>query len=362
MADALEDLRNKIDTVDLKLLELLNERARCAKSIAKVKQRDSANSSINYYRPERVMQILARLIKVNSGPLSDSHIRELFNQIMSVSLSLEQELTVAFLGPRGTYTEAAVVRQFGDFVKLLPVVSIPDTFAAVADGLAHYGVVSVENSTEGMVNQTLDCFLDFNVRICGEVVLPIHHMLLTNERTDGSSIKTIAAHEQAFAQCRNWLAKNYPEAELRSVPSNGEAIRLVQQSNEIAGIAGDFAARLFALQTLARNIEDRPDNTTRFFVIGDNKVEPSGSDKTTIIVSTRNEPGALKNVLDPFAARSIGLSRIESRPSKSGIWSYVFFIDFDGHESDTKTKDVLDDVRAVSIDVKLLGSYPRELE
>ena len=358
MKEPLNDLRAKIDEIDLKLLELLNQRAEYATEIATVKQRDD-DSATNYYRPERQFQLLSRLIESNSGPLSDTHVRGLFRQIMSVCLWLQQKLTVAFLGPSGTYTEAAVANRFGDFVDRLSTVSILDTFNAVSNGSAQYGVVPVENSTEGMVNQTLDCFIESNLRICGEVVLPIHHMLVTNERTDVASIEVIAAHEQALAQCRTWIVANYPQAELKPVSSNGEAVRLIQESDGMAAIAGEFAAKLFSLRIVARNIEDRSDNTTRFLVLGEQQIEPCGDDKTTIIVSTHNEPGALLKVLEPFASRSISLSRIETRPSKTEVWSYVFFVDFDGHESDPNIKSVLEEVRAVSTNVRSLGSYPK---
>lgn len=360
MTDSLNDLRAKIDEVDLKLLDLLNQRAKFATDIAGVKASEDEDSQSGYYRPDRQFHLLSRLVERNPGPLSDASVRGLFRQIMSVCLALQQKLTVAFLGPSGTYTEAAVAHRFGDFVDRLAVVSIPDTFNAVSSGSAHYGVVPVENSTEGMVNQTLDCFIDSNLRICGEVVLPIHHMLVTNERTDSSSISIIAAHEQALAQCRTWLVANYPNAELRPVSSNGEAVRLVQDTDGMAAIAGEFAAKLFSLRVVASNIEDQSDNTTRFLVIGDQDVEPCGQDKTTIIVSTHNEPGALLKVLEPFATQSISLSRIETRPSKTGIWSYVFFIDFDGHETDANIQAVLEEVRGVSINVRSLGSYPKE--
>jgi chorismate mutase/prephenate dehydratase len=357
--EKLADVRERIDAIDRELQRLLNERAACALEVGEIKQADPEGETPVFYRPEREAQILARIQKDNTGPLSNADIAGLFREIISCCLNLEQPLTIAYLGPAGTFTEAAAVKQFGRFAKTAAMASIDEVFREVEAGGAHYGVVPVENSTEGMVNHTLDCFVDSALTICAEVELPIHHSLLVSAQADTAEPKEILAHSQSLAQCRGWLDTHYPGVPRTAVSSNAEAARQASQRGDAAAIAGDMAAERYGLRTLASNIEDQSNNTTRFLVIGDQLVGASGNDKTSILVSCRNEPGALYKVLEPFHRHGISLTRIETRPAKAGTWSYVFFIDFDGHQSDAAAKAVIDEVAAVAMDVRSLGSYPQ---
>jgi chorismate mutase/prephenate dehydratase len=355
----LVQIRDRIDAIDVELRQLLNQRAAAAMQVAEIKAQDAGDESPVYYRPEREAQILARLKAENTGPLSDDNMARLFREIISCCLALEQPLSIAYLGPAGTYSEEAAIKQFGHFANARPLASIDEVFREVEADSVHYGVVAVENSTEGMVNHTLDCFMTSPLKICAEVELPIHHSLLASPDTEHDKIKTIYSHQQSLAQCRAWLDTHWPNAERIPVNSNAEAARMVASRDDCAAIAGEIAAQHYQLRTLASSIEDQPDNRTRFLVIGKQKVGPSGRDKSSILVSTRNEPGALYKVLGPFHEHGISLSRIETRPSKTGSWSYVFFIDFDGHQSAPEIRAVLDEIREVAMEVKSLGSYPQ---
>lgn len=359
--DQLREIRAQIDTIDRELQRLINARAACVLRVAEVKTADSGDEAPVFYRPEREAEILTRVKRENTGPLPDSDMAHLFREIISCCLALEQPLTIAYLGPSGTYTEAAAIKQFGHFASTRSLGTIDEVFREVEAEAAHYGVVPVENSTEGMVNHTLDCFMTSPLRICAEVELPIHHSLMVGQTTERAAIATIYSHQQSLGQCRRWLDSHFPGIERVAVNSNAEAARMVASRNDCAAIAGDMAAQRYGLRVLSANIEDRPDNKTRFLVIGRQKVGPSGKDKSSILVSTRNEPGALYRVLEPFHRHGISLTRIETRPSQTGSWTYVFFIDFDGHETAPEIEAVLRDVRAVAIEVKSLGSYPQDL-
>ena len=356
---SLADVRERIDAIDRQLRTLLNQRAACAQEVARIKAHTDSGEPPVYYRPEREAQVISRLLAENKGPLPDAHVERLFREIISCCLSLEQPLTIACLGPTGTYTEAAAIKQFGHFAKMRTLSSVPEVFREVESGAAHYGVVAVENSTEGMVNHTLDCFMGSKLSICAEVELPIHHAFLVNRNAEVAELREICSHEQSLAQCRRWLDGHYATLPRRPVASNAEAASIAAERVDVAAIAGETAADRYGLHVLHANIEDQPDNKTRFFVIGDQAVEPSGRDRTSIMVSTRNEPGALYKVLEPFHRHGISLSRIESRPSKVSSWSYVFFIDFEGHRSEPAIAKLLDELREAAIDVKNLGSYPR---
>lgn len=355
----LASVRERIDAIDRELQRLLNERAQCALDVAQIKHAEPGDEPPVFYRPEREAQILARIREENRGPLSDDDLARLFREIISCCLNLEQPLTIAYLGPAGTYTEAAAVKQFGHFAGTRAMASIDEVFREVESEAAHYGVVPVENSTEGMVNHTLDCFMDSPVLICAEVELPIHHALLVSAASPEEPVTEIISHSQSLAQCRHWLDSHYPGVPRTPVTSNAEAARLAGERPGVAAIAGEMAAERYGLRILASRIEDHPDNKTRFLVIGRQRVGVSGRDKTSILVSTRNEPGALYKVLEPFHRHGISLTRIETRPAKSGSWSYVFFIDFDGHQSDPKIEGVLEEVRNVAMEVRSLGSYPQ---
>lgn len=367
--ETLEDLRDAIDAIDEQLQRLLNERAACALRVGEVKTALSGGAADGndvpppvFFRPEREAQILAKLKARNKGPLPDGDVARLFREIISCCLSLEQTLTIAYLGPSGTYTEAAAVKQFGHFAQTRAVASIDEVFREVEAESVHYGVVPVENSTEGMVNHTLDCFMTSQLNICAEVELPIHHALMVNSAADADQpITEILSHAQSLAQCRGWLDVNYPNAERTAVSSNAEAAQQVanRKGEPLAAIAGGVAGERYSLRVLANSIEDHPDNKTRFLVIGRQLVGPSGNDKTSILVSTRNEPGALYQVLEPFHEHGISLSRIETRPARSGDWSYVFFIDMEGHKSEPAVQRALAGVEKVAIEVRILGSYPQ---
>ena len=356
---ALAAARGRIDAIDRQLRALLNQRAACAQEVARIKAQSGSAEPPVYYRPEREAQIIARLREENEGPLPDAHVERLFREIISCCLSLEQPLTIACLGPAGTYTEAAAIKQFGHFAKMRALSSVPEVFREVESGAAHYGVVAVENSTEGMVTHTLDCFMTSKLGICAEVELPIHHAFLVKRGADPEAVREICSHEQSLAQCRRWLDTHYGTLSRRPVGSNAEAARIAAERDGVAAIAGESAADRYGLDIVHANIEDQPDNKTRFFVIGQQVVGPSGRDRTSIMVSTRNEPGALYKVLEPFHRHGISLSRIESRPSKVSSWSYVFFIDFEGHRSEPLIAELLDELGGVASDVKNLGSYPR---
>jgi chorismate mutase/prephenate dehydratase len=366
-ANALLALRTRIDGIDEQIQQLINQRAQCAQQVADVKLKEyrqqngnaAALEQVFFYRPEREAQVLRKVMDRNTGPLDPQAMAHIFREIMSACLALEKPMQVAYLGPEGTFTQAAAIKHFGHAVLCLSQATIGAVFAQVESGQANYGVVPVENSTEGMVTHTLDNFLDSSLKICGEVELPIHHHLLINRNTDASKIKRICAHQQALAQARTWLEKNWPNVEKVAVSSNGEAARMASQDASIAAVAGDMAVDLYDLQKLAENIQDYSNNTTRFLIIGREQVPPSGNDKTSIVVSTRNKPGALFKLLEPFHRNNVMLTRIDTRPSRSETWAYVFFIEFEGHHQDTTVAAILKEIEEQSLMLKLLGSYPR---
>ncbi|MBA1274677.1 prephenate dehydratase [Stutzerimonas azotifigens] len=359
-ADQLKALRVRIDSLDEKILGLISERARCAQEVARVKTASLAEGeSAVFYRPEREAWVLKHIMELNRGPLDNEEIARLFREIMSSCLALEQPLQVAYLGPEGTFTQAAALKHFGNAVVSKPMAAIDEVFREVAAGAVNFGVVPVENSTEGAVNHTLDSFLEHDMVICGEVELRIHHHLLVGETTQTERITRIYSHAQSLAQCRKWLDAHYPNVERIAVSSNADAAKRVKSEWNSAAIAGDMAAQLYGLTRLAEKIEDRPDNSTRFLIIGSQEVPPTGDDKTSIIVSMSNKPGALHELLVPFHANGIDLTRIETRPSRSGKWTYVFFIDFQGHHQDPLIKDVLERIGQEAVALKVLGSYPK---
>lgn len=359
-ADQLKALRVRIDSLDEKILELISERARCAQEVARVKAATLAEGEqAVFYRPEREAWVLKHIMELNKGPLDNEEIARLFREIMSSCLALEQPLRVAYLGPEGTFSQAAALKHFGHSVISTPMAAIDEVFREVVAGAVNFGVVPVENSTEGAVNHTLDSFLEHDIVICGEVELRIHHHLLVGETTKTDRITRIYSHAQSLAQCRKWLDSHYPNVERVAVSSNADAAKRVKSEWNSAAIAGDMAAQLYGLQKLAEKIEDRPDNSTRFLIIGNQEVPPTGDDKTSIIVSMRNKPGTLHELLMPFHANGIDLTRIETRPSRSGKWTYVFFIDFLGHHQDPLIKDVLEKIGKEAVALKVLGSYPK---
>lgn len=356
----LQALRLRIDSLDEKILELISDRARCAEEVARVKMKALPEGEKPvFYRPEREAQVLKRIMQRNAGPLGNEEMARLFREIMSSCLALENPLKVAYLGPEGTFSQAAAMKHFGHAVISVPMAAIDEVFREVAAGAVNFGVVPVENSTEGAINHTLDSFLEHDMVICGEVELRIHHHLLVGENTKTDKITRIYSHAQSLAQCRKWLDAHYPNVERVAVSSNADAAKRVKSEWNSAAIAGDMAASLYGLTKLAEKIEDRPDNSTRFLIIGSQEVPPTGDDKTSIIVSMRNKPGALHELLVPFHNNGIDLTRIETRPSRSGKWTYVFFIDFVGHHRDPLIKDVLEKINQEAVALKVLGSYPK---
>jgi len=354
----LGELRERIDSIDDELLRLMSERAECAHTVAEVKQKAHPDEAVAFYRPEREARILRRIKEKNPGPLTDEEMARLFREVMSACLALEKPMTIAFLGPEGTFTQAAALKHFGHSVLSTPLAAIDDVFREVASGNAEYGVVPVENSTEGMINHTLDMFMSSPLKICGEVELRIHHHVLLPLDADMASVTRVYSHQQSFAQCRKWLDSHWPTLERITVSSNAEAARLASEEEGAAAIAGDMAASLYGLEIRHSNIEDRPDNTTRFLIVGTEEVPVSGEDKTSILVSMRNRPGALYELLEPFQRHGIDLTRLETRPSPGETWAYVFYIDFRGHRDDDVIRSVLSEVESQCAEMKHLGSYP----
>jgi chorismate mutase / prephenate dehydratase len=351
----LQQIREQIDSLDLQIQDLINQRAEAAQEVARVKRAEDKDAF--FYRPEREAQVLAAVKERNPGPVGGEEMARLFREIMSACLALEQPLRIAFLGPEGTFTQSAALKHFGHSVETMAMGSIPDIFRDVESGACHYGVVPVENSTEGVISHTLDMFINSGLQICGEVTLRIHHHLM-GKGGDLSGIKRVYSHQQSLAQCRLWLDRNLNQAEQRSVGSNAEAARLAAEDPNSAAIAGEMAAEIYGLDLLAENIEDEPDNTTRFLVIGRQSVAISGNDKTTLLLSARNVAGSLNTLLRPLAEHSISMTRIESRPSRRGTWDYVFFIDIHGHRDESKVAQALEELRADASLFKVLGSYP----
>ncbi|WP_350557931.1 prephenate dehydratase [Psychrobacter sp. CAL346-MNA-CIBAN-0220] len=364
----LNRLRQNIDAVDCEIHTLINDRAKLAQQVATVKKNHVASSTTTaskannnpiFYRPEREAQVLKAVMARNTGPIADEKMARLFREIMSVCLDLEAPQRIAFLGPVGTFTHAAALKHFGKAADTLPLTTITDVFREVEAGTAMYGVVPVENSSEGVVNHTLDGFLSSTLKIIGEVELPIHQNFLVAEHTKLDGLSRIYSHQQSLAQCRHWLDVNYPNIERVAVSSNGEAARRLKNEWHSAAIAGDVAAAEYNLHKLYSNIEDNPSNTTRFLIIGHESIAPSGQDKTSIVVSASDKAGALIEILKPLSAHGVSMTSIETRPERPNKWAYVFFIDMDGHIQDSNVSAAIADIRPLVKDVRILGSYPK---
>jgi len=356
MSDELKNYRDKIDAIDDQLLTLVNERAKLARQIGGLKE-DGV-----IYRPEREAQILRRLQEQNKGPLENDAVSHVFRAVMSNCRALEKELSVAFLGPLGTYSEEAALKQFGQGRTAVVCGSIDEVFRTLEANQADYGVVPVENSTEGAIGLTLDLLLSSPLKICGEITLPVHHCLLSKQM-DIAKIQHVFSHGQSLSQCHEWLNKNLPKTQREAVASNAVAAQIIHdlvsaEGTFAAAIASKRAAELFELNVLAENIEDDPKNTTRFLVIGRHEVASSGNDKTSLVISTKNKPGAMVELLEPLARHGVSMTKLESRPSKIELWNYVFFVDIEGHQADKKVQAALADLRERASSVKVLGSYP----
>ena len=350
MADTLKAIRARIDALDARIVKLLSDRARLAQRIGTVKQGAA-------YRPEREAQILRRVTALNRGPLADAALTRIVTEIMSACRALEERMTVAYLGPAGTFSQEAVLKHFGGLTLQQACASIDEVFRQVETGAVGYGVVPVENSTEGAIGRTLDLLLATPAQVCGEVMLPVHQCLMakTSKRVE---IRKLYSHTQSLAQCQQWLARHLPEAERIAVVSNAEAARLAAKERRAGAIGPKTAAGLYGLNVLARDIEDEPRNTTRFLVLGEEGAGPSGKDKTSLIVSTRNVPGAMHQMLSPLAANGVIMTRLESRPARTGLWEYVFYVDIEGHERDPTVAKALREMREWVTVLKVLGSYP----
>jgi len=354
----LDSIRDRIDDIDKRIHDLLNERAQFAQQVGKSK-RSEGLSTADFYKPEREAQVLRKALERNKGPLRNEEIARLFREIMSACLAQQEPLKVAFLGPEGTFSQQAVLKHFGHSVRALPLTSIGEVFEEVQAGHADFGIVPIENSTEGTVNNTLDLFLTSPLKICGEVELRIHQHVMG--RMHGlEKIVRVCSHQQSLAQCRQWLDEYLPNAERVPVSSNAEAARRARDEDGTAAIAGQAAAEIYGLNVIIPEIEDTPDNSTRFLVIGRKLFSASGNDKTTLLVSAGNtqSPGALHRLLGPLAEHGISMTRIESRPSRRGKWDYVFFIDVVGHVDQHPLSTALEQLKKETSLCRVLGSYP----
>ncbi len=356
---ALESIRAEIDAIDGQLATLISARARIAQSVGEAKR---AAGTAEFYRPEREAAVLRRVIEENDGPLSDEEMVRLFREIMSACLAQQEPLKVAFLGPEGTFTQQAVLKQFGHSVRAIPLPAIDEVFREVESGAADFGVVPIENSTEGTVSHTADMFLLSPLKICGEVELRISQNLMGRMKRL-EDIQRIVSHQQSLAQTRGWLSEHLPHVERIAVSSNAEAARRARDEDGTASVGGSVAAEVYGLDILVPEIEDRDDNTTRFFVVGRKLLAPSGADRTTLLFSARDTlgAGALVRLLEPFARHGVSLSRLESRPSRRKKWDYVFFADVEGHADVAPLSTALAEVKQVASLLKVLGSYPRTI-
>ncbi|QDC44231.1 prephenate dehydratase [Methylophilus medardicus] len=356
MSDLLKQFRDKIDAIDAQVLALVNQRAALAREIGHLKD-DGV-----IYRPEREAQIIRRLQADNQGPLSPEAVSHIFRAVMSNCRALEKELSIAFLGPLGTYSEEAALKQFGEGRQAVVCGSIDEVFRTVEAGQADYAVVPVENSTEGAVGITLDLLLSSPLQVIGEVTLPVHHCLLSAQQ-DIRQISHVFSHAQSLSQCHEWLNKHLPTAEREAVTSNARAAQMIHelvasQGTFAAAIASKRAAELFDLHVLAENIEDDPKNTTRFLVLGNHSVAPSGQDKTSLVMSAHNKPGAMLALLEPLSQHGVSMTKLESRPSRQNLWNYVFFVDIEGHQQQPSVQAALTALAERATFLKVLGSYP----
>lgn len=352
-AEDLSPWRDQIDALDRQILALLNQRAQAAQQIGHIKQR----LSMPVFRPERERQVIDRLHAQNTGPLRNAGISAIWREIMSACRALEAPQRVAYLGPAGTFSEQAARRFFGSSAEGFACASIDDVFRSYLSGESEFAIVPVENSTEGAVARSMDLLLAHPVHLCGEVSLPVRHFLM-RQIPDLQGIRTVAAHPQALAQCAGWLRTHLPGVEQRAVASNAEGARLAAEDPHVAGIAAESAAALYGLHIVARAIQDEVQNTTRFVVLGAAQPEPTGADRTSLILSVPNRAGAVYRLLKPLAEHGVSMTRFESRPAKSGEWEYAFYIDLEGHQDDPQVAAALRELQSVCAMYKCLGSYP----
>ncbi|MBF0491468.1 MAG: prephenate dehydratase [Deltaproteobacteria bacterium] len=353
-SEKIKHLREEIDQLDQSFLKLLSQRGEKVMQIGQLKK--AAQS--RFHVPEREAKIFQKLKKNNPGPYKDEAILSIFREILSASLALESPLQVAFLGPEATFTHLAAIQRFGLSAQFVPQETIAQVFQAVQQKKVNYGIVPIENSTEGVVNHTLDLFVDFPLKICGEIKIAIVHNLLSQE-SDLRKIKKVYSHPHALAQCRQWLTKHLPQVKIVDVASTAKAAEIVSGEKQVAAIASEYAASKYKLKVLCKNIEDHPNNFTRFVVIGEEGCGPSGHDKTSLMFSTKDEVGVLFKLLAPFAKEKINLTKIESRPLKGRAWEYIFFVDLDGHQEDPKVRRAIETMAQSCSFLRVLGSYPK---
>ena len=360
-APDLSEIRKRINDIDERLQSLISERALIAQQVGVAK--GDLGSAVDYYRPEREAEVLRSVLERNKGPMRDEEMLRLFREIMSACLAQQEPLKIGFLGPEGTFTQTAVFKHFGHSVRALPFHTIDEVFQEVECGAADFGVVPIENSTEGSVNNTLDMFLTSPLKIAGEIELKIEQHLMS--RLDGlDNIERICAHEQSLAQCRGWLREYLPHVELIGVSSNAAGARRARDEDGTAAIGPEVAADVYELNIMVNNIEDRPDNATRFLVVGRKLLAASGQDKTTILVSTGDTAGGagvLHSLLLPLAEQGVSMTRIESRPSRRKKWDYVFFIDIEGHAEESPVSEALENLEKNSSLFRVLGAYPKAI-
>lgn len=356
----IDDLRKEIDALDSRIVELLNERAKIVLKIGDIKKQNGAQ----IYVPNREQEVYSRILAQNKGPLPNESLMAIYRELMAGSLILEKPIKVSYLGPEGTFSYFAARQKFGASVEYVPVRGIDDVFRDVSGGRTDYGIVPVENSTEGGIRETLNMFVEFDVKVCAEIVFPIHHNLMANCKKE--EIKKVYSKLQILSQCRNWLASNLPYAELIEVSSSAEAARIfektlksVKEGQYCAIIANAEIAQQYGLNILFRNIEDNPNNVTRFFVLGKEYSAPSGRDRTAVMCYIKNRVGALLEILEPFKTFKVNLTNIESLPTRKKAWEYCFYLDFEGHISDESVKKALEEVSKKCFDIKVLGSFPK---
>lgn len=357
----LEDIRARINDIDQRIQSLINDRAKIAREVGSAKGK--LRSAVDYYRPEREAEVLRGVLDRNEGPMRDEEMLRLFREIMSACLAQQEPLKIGFLGPEGTFTQTAVFKHFGHSALALPFHTIDEVFQEVECGAADFGVVPIENSTEGSVNNTLDMFLTSPLKIAGEIELRIEQHLMSKFK-GLENVERICAHEQSLAQCRGWIREHLPHVELIGMSSNAAGARRARDEDGTAAIGPRVAAEVYDLSVMVNNIEDRPDNATRFLVIGRKLLAPSSADKTTILVSTSDTAGGagvLHQLLQPLAKYGVSMTRIESRPSQRRNWDYVFFIDLDGHAEEAPVADALAELKAQSSLFKVLGAYPKAI-
>ncbi|HJT24143.1 MAG TPA: prephenate dehydratase [bacterium] len=350
----LKKFRDAIDRIDTQLVRLLNDRAKNVLKIKSVKAKDA----LHFYAPHREMEVYRRVGKLNKGPFSAEALKAVFGEIMSASLALESRLKIAYFGQVGTNTHIAALQKFGSSSLYTPGFTLKDVFQEVERGRAQYGVVPIENSTEGTINHTLDLFVESDLKICSEIYMPITYTLMSKSG-DLSKVKRVYSHPQALGQCRVWLEANLPGVKIVESANTAKAAQTAASEAAAAAIAPDMAAKLYQLKPIARRIEDMQDNYTRFLVIGRTLAERTGNDKTSLMVSIKDKVGALFALLYPFEKRGLNLTSIESRPSRKKAWDYYFFIDFLGHISDPNVREAIREIEKSALTVKVLGSYPR---